>query len=238
MASRHRHAPLSAAPGAAPAEASYPCQMERSAPVAVAHRARATRVAAASSLDQRPHAVRRDLVLLHRPSCSRTSICARSTSTTLEGRARSTRRWASERASWPLLLLSAVVFRLGTSRVADTLSSGIVALVLGLIAIVLQIVEYFTLGFGAASGGYASVFIGWTVLHALVALFGLYWIETQMASLWRARTRAGSTGPSGRGRAGRRHRASPSRDRGVLVLLGVLRRDRRARVHRPLRGLV
>lgn len=94
-----------------------------------------------------------------------------------------------------LLLLSAVIFRLGTKRVADTLSSGIVALVLGLLAIVLQVIEYTTLGFGAASGSYASVFIGWTAFYIVVALFGLYWIETQMASLWRARREGGIDRP-------------------------------------------
>ncbi len=94
-----------------------------------------------------------------------------------------------------VLLLSAVIFRLGTKRVADTLSSGIVALVLGLTAIVLQIIEYTTLGFGAASGGYASVFLGWTGFYMVFTLFGLYWIEIQMASLARARREGGIDRP-------------------------------------------
>ncbi len=94
-----------------------------------------------------------------------------------------------------VLLLSAVIFRLGTKRVADTLSSGIVALVLGLTSIVLQIIEYTTLGFGAASGGYASVFLGWTGFYMVFTLFGLYWIEIQMASLARARREGGIDRP-------------------------------------------
>ena len=94
-----------------------------------------------------------------------------------------------------VLLLSAVIFRLGTKRVADTLSSGVVALVLGLISIVLQIIEYTTLGFGAASGGYASVFLGWTGFYMVFTLFGLYWIEIQMASLARARREGGIDRP-------------------------------------------
>jgi heme/copper-type cytochrome/quinol oxidase subunit 3 len=61
-----------------------------------------------------------------------------------------------------LLLLSAVVFRLGATRPTDTLGAGFAALLLGLAAIVLQFAEYPLLHFGAASGGYASVFIGWT----------------------------------------------------------------------------
>jgi heme/copper-type cytochrome/quinol oxidase subunit 3 len=85
------------------------------------------------------------------------------------------------------LLLSAVILRLGRTRAADMLASGIVALALALTAIVLQFVEFTTLGFGPASGGYASVFIGWTSTYAVVALLGVYWIEAQVASLWRAR---------------------------------------------------
>jgi heme/copper-type cytochrome/quinol oxidase subunit 3 len=85
-----------------------------------------------------------------------------------------------------LLLLSAVLLRAGARRPADTLATGIVSMVLVLAAVVLQIVEYTTLGFGPASGGYASVFVGWTSTYAVFALMGLYWIETQVASLWRA----------------------------------------------------
>jgi heme/copper-type cytochrome/quinol oxidase subunit 3 len=85
-----------------------------------------------------------------------------------------------------LFVLSAVVFRLGASRPADALGAGAVALVLALVAIVLQVVEYTTLGFGPASGGYASVFIGWTGFYAVFAVACVYWIETQVASLWRA----------------------------------------------------
>ena len=46
-----------------------------------------------------------------------------------------------------LMALSAVVFRLGSSRPADALGAGIAALLLGLVAVVLQFVEYTTLGF-------------------------------------------------------------------------------------------
>jgi heme/copper-type cytochrome/quinol oxidase subunit 3 len=86
-----------------------------------------------------------------------------------------------------LLVISAVVFRLGASRPTDTLGAGIAALVMALTAVALQCIEYTTLGFGPASGGYASVFIGWTAFYILFALGGVYWIETQLASLWRAR---------------------------------------------------
>ena len=86
-----------------------------------------------------------------------------------------------------LFVLSAVVFRLGATRPTDTLGAGIAALVLALVAVVLQFIEYPNLDFGAASGGYAAVFFGWTSTYALFALFCIYWIETQVASLWRTR---------------------------------------------------
>jgi heme/copper-type cytochrome/quinol oxidase subunit 3 len=90
------------------------------------------------------------------------------------------------------VVLSAVLFRMGIHRpAADTLSTGIVAIILGLVAVVLQCVQYASLGFGPASGGYASIFIGWTSTYAVMTLLGLIWIETQTATLWRAR-RAGA----------------------------------------------
>lgn len=85
------------------------------------------------------------------------------------------------------LVFSGLIFRLTARRPADMMAGGIVALLLAVLAIVLQVVEWTTLEFGAASGGYASVFIGWTAGYVLFALLGIYWIETQVASLWRAR---------------------------------------------------
>jgi heme/copper-type cytochrome/quinol oxidase subunit 3 len=86
-----------------------------------------------------------------------------------------------------LLLLSAIVLRLGATRPTDTLGAGIAALLMAILAIVLQFVEYTTLGFGPASGAYASVFIGWTATYAVFGIGCIYWIETQIAGLWRAR---------------------------------------------------
>jgi heme/copper-type cytochrome/quinol oxidase subunit 3 len=86
-----------------------------------------------------------------------------------------------------LYVVGAVIYRLAARRPADVLPAGILAIVMSLAAVVLQFFEYTKLDFGASSGGYASVFIGWTALYAIVALLGIYWIETQMASLWRIR---------------------------------------------------
>jgi heme/copper-type cytochrome/quinol oxidase subunit 3 len=86
-----------------------------------------------------------------------------------------------------LLALSAIVFRLGALRPTDTLGAGLAALVMAFAAIVLQFIEYTQLDFGASQGGYAAVFFGWTALYAVLGVGCLYWIETQLATLWRAR---------------------------------------------------
>ncbi len=87
-----------------------------------------------------------------------------------------------------LLLLGAIVYRLSARRpFGDVLPGGIVALVCTLAAVALQFYEYTTLSFGAASGGYAAVFFGWTLWYAVAALIGACWIEIQVASLVRRR---------------------------------------------------
>jgi heme/copper-type cytochrome/quinol oxidase subunit 3 len=91
-----------------------------------------------------------------------------------------------------LLLLGAIVWRLAARRpFVDVLLAGIVALLCTLAAVALQFYEYTTLSFGAASGGYAAVFFGWTAWYAVLALIGAYWIEIQVASLLRSRLGAG-----------------------------------------------
>jgi heme/copper-type cytochrome/quinol oxidase subunit 3 len=85
-----------------------------------------------------------------------------------------------------LYVVGAVIYRLAAKRPeVDELVGGAVAVVFTLAAVGLQFFEYTQLGFGAASGGYAAVFFGWTALYAIVALIGLYWVEIQVASLWR-----------------------------------------------------
>lgn len=85
------------------------------------------------------------------------------------------------------LVLSAVLMRMAAKRPERAVALGSLALLLALAAVVLQVIEWTTLGFGPASGGYASVFIGWTVFQAVFALGCAYWIETQVASVWRTR---------------------------------------------------
>jgi heme/copper-type cytochrome/quinol oxidase subunit 3 len=87
-----------------------------------------------------------------------------------------------------LFLFSAVIYRLAARRPAgDSMAAGMIAVGMGVAAVVLQFVEYPVLDFGASQGGYAAVFFGWTATYAIVALMGLYWIEVQVASLWRVR---------------------------------------------------
>jgi heme/copper-type cytochrome/quinol oxidase subunit 3 len=57
----------------------------------------------------------------------------------------------------------------------------VVSLILGLAAAVIQIVQYTSYGFSPESGGYASVFVGWTVMFLIFWLGALYWMETLLA---------------------------------------------------------
>ena len=87
---------------------------------------------------------------------------------------------------------SAVLVRLGLAdhreaRRAAWRLKGALALAFGLAAIVLQVVEWTTIGFGPADGGYASVFIGWTSFYVLFVLLTLIWLETLLATAIRYR---------------------------------------------------
>jgi heme/copper-type cytochrome/quinol oxidase subunit 3 len=57
-----------------------------------------------------------------------------------------------------------------------------VSLLLALAGCVLQAIEYANVPFGPRSGGYASVFYGWTALYVVVALLATYRIETLFAA--------------------------------------------------------
>ena len=84
-----------------------------------------------------------------------------------------------------VLIASAVALWLAATRPRMTVSMGAVAIVLALLSIVLQAISWTTLGFGPSSGGYASVYIGWTAFYAVFTIPCLYWIETQVATAWR-----------------------------------------------------
>jgi len=67
---------------------------------------------------------------------------------------------------------------------------GVAAGVLGVAAVVVQVVAWTQLGFGPTDGGYASVYLGWTGLYTLFLLASLYWLETCLAVSYRYREQA------------------------------------------------
>jgi heme/copper-type cytochrome/quinol oxidase subunit 3 len=67
------------------------------------------------------------------------------------------------------------------------LAPGIAGVGLGLLAVVLQCIEYTAQHFGPTNGGYASVFCAWTGFYLIAVLFTMYWLETQVATELRAR---------------------------------------------------
>jgi len=85
---------------------------------------------------------------------------------------------------------SAVLVRAGLAdhrarRRRQWRQKGIAALALGVVGIVLQVVEWATVGFGPADGGYASVFVGWTAFYVLFVFGTMFWLETLLATAFR-----------------------------------------------------
>jgi heme/copper-type cytochrome/quinol oxidase subunit 3 len=75
------------------------------------------------------------------------------------------------------------------------------SLVLGLAGCVVQAFEYAHIGFGPQSGGYASVFIGWTLLFLVLVLPVMYWVEILLAEGIRNRGSSDARVPPGLGDA-------------------------------------
>jgi heme/copper-type cytochrome/quinol oxidase subunit 3 len=71
------------------------------------------------------------------------------------------------------------------------------SLALVLAGCVVQAFEYAHLGFGPMSGGYASVFYGWTLLFTVFALGALYWVEVLLAEDLRSRYPPGTEARAG-----------------------------------------
>jgi heme/copper-type cytochrome/quinol oxidase subunit 3 len=59
------------------------------------------------------------------------------------------------------------------------------------------VVEYANLGFGPLDGGYASVFLGWTLLFTVFVLIAMYWVEIVFATGLRHRRTADAYIPHG-----------------------------------------
>jgi heme/copper-type cytochrome/quinol oxidase subunit 3 len=64
---------------------------------------------------------------------------------------------------------------------------GVAALVLGLLAVIFQIVAWLRMSWGPTGGGYASVYFGWTGLYTLFMFGTMYWLETILAVSFRYR---------------------------------------------------
>jgi len=70
---------------------------------------------------------------------------------------------------------------------------GAVALGLLVAALVLQVTEWATQGFGPTEGGYASVYLGWTGMLSFFVLGLAFWLETTLAVSVRYRGTLGRT---------------------------------------------
>ncbi len=90
------------------------------------------------------------------------------------------------------LVASALLVRLGLAdHRADRRPAwrikGAAALGLGLLALVLQVVEWTQVDFGPSSGGFASVYYGWTAFLFLFVFGTMFWLETVLATSIRHR---------------------------------------------------
>ena len=84
-----------------------------------------------------------------------------------------------------VVVLSGVAMHVSAHRPELTVRAGAAAEILALLSIILQAVCWTTLGFGPSSGGFASVYIGWTAWFAVWTLPCLFWMQTQVATAWR-----------------------------------------------------
>jgi heme/copper-type cytochrome/quinol oxidase subunit 3 len=98
-------------------------------------------------------------------------------------------------------VVSALLVRLGLSdhaalRRRQWRQKGGVALVVGVVGLVLQVVAWTQQGFGPADGGFASVYFGWTAFIFLFVLCTLLWLEMTLATSLRYRkTETGTPAP-------------------------------------------
>lgn len=99
-----------------------------------------------------------------------------------------------------LTVAAALVVRLGlldhrAGRRSQWRVKGAVGLAIGIVTIVLQVIEWTSVGFGPSDGGYASVFFGWTAFDVLFLAGTLFWLENIVATAVRYRTASGVPAP-------------------------------------------
>ena len=99
-------------------------------------------------------------------------------------------------AIWSLTMLAAGMaifgrrrFRKGNS--ADWMIAGWVGLSAALLALFLQVWEWQKIPFYPGSSGYASTFIGYTIINLLTIAIVAYWLETTLARALRLRKELG-----------------------------------------------
>jgi heme/copper-type cytochrome/quinol oxidase subunit 3 len=99
---------------------------------------------------------------------------------------------------------SAVLVRLGLTdhralRRDQWRVKGLVALLVGVVGLVLQVIAWTRESFGPADGGFASVYFGWTAFLFLFVLATLIWLEMTLATSYRYRgfVAAGREVPAG-----------------------------------------
>lgn len=80
---------------------------------------------------------------------------------------------------------------LRAGRGAAWRGNGALALGLGIAACALQIVQWTTMSFGPADGGFASVFIGWTGFQLVAVVMTMVWLEMLLAVGLRHRRQSG-----------------------------------------------
>ena len=90
------------------------------------------------------------------------------------------------------VVAAAVVYAAGVRRFRHGLTtdwqvSGWITVLLGIVAVILQVWEFTRLPFAPGSSGYASTWVGWAVLNATFLLGTVYWSETLLARSIRLR---------------------------------------------------
>jgi len=99
-------------------------------------------------------------------------------------------------------VLSAIVVRLGladerAARDSAWRLKGAVALGLGVVGLVLQVLDWTHESFGPADGGFASVYFGWTAFVFLFVFCTLLWLEMTLATSVRYRNVESDPPPAG-----------------------------------------
>ncbi|MGA2970236.1 MAG: hypothetical protein ABSE75_10560 [Acidimicrobiales bacterium] len=101
---------------------------------------------------------------------------------------------------WSLSLVTAVLVLVGQRRlrsgnVLDWQVAGWAGVACGLGALIAQVYEFTDVPFYPGSSGYASTFIGWSVINIITLAGATYWLETTLARAYRMRKESGEASP-------------------------------------------